>query len=121
MPLGVEVGLGPGHFVLDGDPDPSPPKGGTTAPPLFCRCLLWPNDWMHPMPFGTEVGLDPGVIVLDGDSARPTKRGTAASPHFSAYFALTRSPISGTAELLLKVVRQVRGSERWKFPAGVWV
>ena len=22
MPLGVEVGLGPGHFVLDGDPAP---------------------------------------------------------------------------------------------------
>ena len=25
---GVEVGLGPGHIVLDGDPAP-PPKGGT--------------------------------------------------------------------------------------------
>jgi len=28
MPLGMEVGLGPGHIVLDGDPSPSP-KGGT--------------------------------------------------------------------------------------------
>jgi len=26
MPLGVEVGLGPGHIVLDGD-QPLPPKG----------------------------------------------------------------------------------------------
>jgi len=25
--LGMEVGLGPGHIVLDGDP--APPKGGT--------------------------------------------------------------------------------------------
>ena len=25
MPLGTEVGLGPGHIVLDGDP--APPKG----------------------------------------------------------------------------------------------
>jgi len=28
MPLGMEVGLGPGHIVLDGDPAPSPQKGG---------------------------------------------------------------------------------------------
>ena len=28
MPLAVEVGLGPGDFVLDGDPFPQ--KGGTT-------------------------------------------------------------------------------------------
>ena len=29
MPLGMEVGLGAGHIVLDGDPAPSPKKGGT--------------------------------------------------------------------------------------------
>ena len=28
MPLGMEVGLGPGDFVLDGDPAPPPQKGG---------------------------------------------------------------------------------------------
>ena len=28
MSLGVEVGLGPGDFVLDGDPAPPPQKGG---------------------------------------------------------------------------------------------
>ena len=27
MALGVEVGLGPGHIVLDGDPAPLPKKG----------------------------------------------------------------------------------------------
>jgi len=32
MPLGVEVGLGPSDFVLDGDPAPLPKKG---APPNF--------------------------------------------------------------------------------------
>jgi len=31
MLLGVEVGLGPGHIVLDGDP--APPKG-TQQPPF---------------------------------------------------------------------------------------
>ena len=46
MPLGTEVGIGPGRIVLDGDP--APPHGktgrGTAArPPLFGPCLLWPN------------------------------------------------------------------------------
>jgi len=27
MPLGMEIGLGPGHIVLDGDPAPLPEKG----------------------------------------------------------------------------------------------
>jgi len=33
MPLGMEVRLGPGHTVLDGDPAPLPETG--TAAPLF--------------------------------------------------------------------------------------
>jgi len=41
MPLGMEVGLGLGYIVLDGDP---PPQRGT--PPIFGPCLLWPNGWM---------------------------------------------------------------------------
>jgi len=46
MPLGMEVGLGPGHIVLDGDP--APPKRGTaTSPPTFGHCLLWSNGWMN--------------------------------------------------------------------------
>ena len=32
MPLRMEVGLGPGHIVLDGDPVPSPKKGKSKAP-----------------------------------------------------------------------------------------
>jgi len=51
------------------------------------------------MPLGTEVGLSPGDVVLDGDPAPSTERGTAV-PHFWAHFALARSPISATAELL---------------------
>ena len=33
MPLGIEVGLGPGDFVLDEDPAPLPKKG--PEPPNF--------------------------------------------------------------------------------------
>jgi len=42
VPLGVEVGLSPGHIVLDGNP--APQMG--TAPATFGPCLLWPNGWM---------------------------------------------------------------------------
>ena len=42
MPLGMEVGLGPGHIVLYGDP--THPK--RVQPTIFGPCLLWPNGWM---------------------------------------------------------------------------
>ena len=41
IPLGVEVGLGPGYTVLDGDPPTC--KTGTAPPPIFGPRLLWPN------------------------------------------------------------------------------
>jgi len=31
----MELRLGPGDFVLDGDPAPSPPKGGSALLPNF--------------------------------------------------------------------------------------
>jgi len=42
MQLGTELGLGPGHIVLDGNPASSYGKGAR-QPPLFGPCLLWPN------------------------------------------------------------------------------
>jgi len=44
MPLGIELCLGPGDFVLDGDPAPPPPKGH--RPPIFGAYLLRPNGCM---------------------------------------------------------------------------
>ena len=41
MKLGMQVGRGPGHIVLDGDPATLPKMG--RSPPF----LLWPNGWMH--------------------------------------------------------------------------
>jgi len=35
MPLGMEVGLGPGNFVLDGDRAPPLQKGGRAPLPKF--------------------------------------------------------------------------------------
>jgi len=40
MKLGTQLGLGPGHIVLDGDPAPLPQTG---TPPIFSPYLLRPN------------------------------------------------------------------------------
>ena len=45
MKLSVQVGLGPGHIVLDGDAAPTPPKGHSPHP-IFGPYLLRPNDCM---------------------------------------------------------------------------
>jgi len=42
MPLGMEVGLSPGDFALDGDPAPSRKRGGAPSP-ILGSFLLWPN------------------------------------------------------------------------------
>jgi len=53
--------------------------------------------WIR-MPLGTDVGLGSADIVLDGVQL-PPRKGTQQPPLF-AQFALARSPISATAELL---------------------
>ena len=70
MKLGTEVGLGPGHIVLDGDPAPTPQKRHS---PQFSAhvCCYGQTARSIRMPLGTEVGLGAGDIVLDGDPAPP--------------------------------------------------
>jgi len=82
MPLGMEVGLVPGHIVLDGDPAPLPKKGGLS---IFGPCFLWPNGWMDQDAAwyeASKVGLGPGRIVAWGPSS-PSQNGH--SPQFSAH------------------------------------
>jgi len=75
--LGMEVGLGPGHTVLDGDP-PSPPLKGH-SPQFSAQIAAWIK-----MSLGMELGLGPGDFVLDGDPAPLLKKG-AKPPKFSAH------------------------------------
>jgi len=58
MPLGMEIGLGPSHIVLDGNPAPLPKKGHS---PQFSShvCCGQTAGWIK-MPLGTMVGLGPG-------------------------------------------------------------
>ena len=69
MKLGTQVGLGPGHIVLDGDPAPPPPKRHCPTRGAWhsynCGKMV---GWIK-MPLGKEVSLGPGHTVLDGDQA----------------------------------------------------
>jgi len=68
MAFGTEVGLGPGHIVLDGNPAPHHKR--CTASPIFSPRRGEAARWIK-MPLGTEVGLGQGYIVLDGGPAPP--------------------------------------------------
>jgi len=84
MPLGMEVGLGPGDFVLDGDPAPLPKKGAE-PPQISAHVYCGQMAGQIKMVLGMEVGLSPGDVMLDGDPALP-KKGAEPPPQFSAHF-----------------------------------
>jgi len=74
MPLGMEVGLGPGNFVLDEDPAP-PYK--EHSPQFSAHVYCGQTAGWITMPLGREVGLGPYDTVLDGGPAPAPKRGTS--------------------------------------------
>jgi len=80
MKLGMQVGLGHGHIVLDGDPAPSPNRGRVPQFSAYVQCGQTAG-WIK-MPLGTEVGLGPDDIVLDGTQLPSPK--TGHKPQFSA-------------------------------------
>ena len=80
LALGMEVGLGPGHIVLDGNPAPLPKKGAPQFSAYFYCDQM--DGWMK-TPLDTEVDLGPSHFVWDGFPGI-RERGTAAPPLFSA-------------------------------------
>ena len=76
--VGVQVGLGPGHNVLDGDTAQPPLKGHS---PQFSAhiCCGQMAGWIK-MPLCTEVGFGPGDFVLDEDPAPLPKKGAEPPP-----------------------------------------
>jgi len=82
MPLGMEVGLSPGDFVLHGDPAPSPKWG---LSPQFSAHVYCDQaaGWIK-MVLDMDVGLGPGHIVLDGGPAPPSRKG-AEPPIFGPF------------------------------------
>jgi len=77
-----DVGLGPGHIVLDGDLGPPSPKGHSPqfSALIFCRQMA---RWIK-MSLGGKVGLDPIDIVLDGDPVPFPSLKVGRAPQFSA-------------------------------------
>ena len=94
MPLGTEVGLVPGHIVLDGDPaQPLPSQiGGAASQFLTHVCCGQTARWIK-MPLCTKVGLVPGHIVRWGPAPPPQKTGIRPMS-----VVAKRSPISATAK-----------------------
>ena len=78
-PLGMEIGLGPGNFVLDGDPAPLPKIGA--EPPKFLAHVYCDQTagWMK-LVLGMEVGLSPDDFVLDGDPVPFPQKGAEPLP-----------------------------------------
>ena len=72
MTLGMEVGLGPFHIVLDGDAAPLPKKGA--EPPIFGQSLFWPNGRMHQYATWYRGRPQPGDCVRWGPSPSSQKR-----------------------------------------------
>ena len=62
MPLGMDVGLSPGDFVLDGDRVPPPQKGGG-APKVSADVYCGQTAGWIRMPHGTKVGLSLAVTL----------------------------------------------------------
>jgi len=77
MKLGMEVGLGTGHIVLDGVQLPRPPQGH--SPHFSAHVYCGETAGWIKMPLGAKVGLGPDDIVLYGDPALPLKMGTATT------------------------------------------
>jgi len=75
MALGTEVGLGPGHIVLDGIQLPSPK--GRSPPQFSARVSCGQTAGCIKMPLGTEVNVGSGDVVLD-EVAAPPERGQPA-------------------------------------------
>jgi len=73
MKLCMQVGFGPDHIVLDGNPA-APPQRVTVPQFLAHICCGQMAGWIK-MPLGREVGFGASDIVLDGDPAPPPQKG----------------------------------------------
>jgi len=90
MKLDMQVGPGPGHVVLDGDPTP-PPKGQNPPPSIFCCGQT--TGWIK-MPHGTKVASAQVTLCYMGNQLRtPPKRGAALT--FRSIFIIVAKRLDG--------------------------
>jgi len=86
MKLGMQVGLGPGYIVLDGDPATLLQRGTAPHPNFSAHiCCGQMAAWIK-ISLDSELGLGPGDFVLDGDpSPLPQKGAESPSPIFGPF------------------------------------
>jgi len=121
IPLGMEVGLGLNHIMLDGNPTPPPPKKRHSTR------TFWPTSIVAKLLDGSRCHLvrryrprlRPHCVRWVHRS--PTERGTAATPSFrSMSIVATRSPIPATAELLFaQVTTESPYTLQWAAPSPI--
>jgi len=98
-PLVMEVGLGPGHIVQDGDPAPPQKKGA--QPPIFGPCLLWPSGLMDP------------DATWYGGKPRPRRQKKVHRPQFLAHVYCGQTAVCIRIPLGMEVVLSLGDSVGW--------
>jgi len=88
MSIGMEVGLGAGDFVLDGDP--APRKKGTAPTKFSAHVYCGQTAGWIKMRLDMEVDLGPSDVVLDGVAALPTR---ATAPSFRPMARWIETPL----------------------------
>jgi len=83
----MQVGLGPGHIVLRGDPAPPPPKGH--SPPIFGPYMLRPNGCMHQNATWYGCRSQSRGLCVRWRSSAPPKKG-ADHPNFRPMFIVAK-------------------------------
>ena len=99
MPLAMEVGLGPGDIVLDGDPVGTqlpPQKKGHSRPQFSARVYCGQTAVCIRIPLDMEIDLSQSNIVFD---AHPVPPSQGADPQFSANICCGQMP--GWIKMLL--------------------
>jgi len=128
MPLGKEVGLGPGDVVLDGAPASHSPERGTAAPLLLSLCLLCLNSCP------SQLLLSSGLLLLWPPYVNAIGRPLYFCIVVSFLFLLFSSPVLSSRRLdvyhtsthgvavvwFIMQVRNVLHAARWKYRTQKW-
>jgi len=101
MSLGMELVLGPGDFVLDGNPAPLPQKGTEPPPQFSAHFYCGQTAGCIKVPLGMDVGLSPGDLVFDGEPVPPPQQG-AEPPNFRPMLIVAKRLDGSRCHLVLR-------------------